>query len=167
MSFGKPTVEEQFSIELGCRVNVEAGVGYTRVDWSVAHLSGEDRRRPRQGTSVESFTCPRCRQEFCVTVENSATARRKRVVYQVLGALLLLSLLFTVPMLVQLGGQTVDENDPNATDGIGLLLLSAAVGFVAGLTFFRLGRAHLGITKFRRVGTDGGSSVRVKGHRLF
>ncbi|MEU1418336.1 hypothetical protein [Kitasatospora sp. NPDC005751] len=167
MGVRNPSIEERYSIALGCRVSVEAGFTATRVNWNIGIISGEDRKRPQQGSAVASFTCDRCRRAFCARVESRPTARRKRWIYLVVGAVLLLSLAVVVPMLVQLGGQTVDENDPDATDGFGLLFLWAFLAFVFGLSFFRVGWSYPGINKFRLVGADGRRSVWVKGHRLF
>lgn len=161
------SIQEKYSITLGCRVSVQPGVTSTRIDWSISTLSGEDPNRPRQGSAVAPFTCPRCRRMFQVTVENSTRARLKRWIYVAVGAVLLLSLLYVVPQIVSLGGRTVDENDPNATDGLGMLLLYAFIAFVAGLTYVRYGWSYVGIKRFRRVAADGSTSVLAKGHRLF
>ncbi|MFI6846552.1 hypothetical protein OG535_36730 [Kitasatospora sp. NBC_00085] len=160
-------MDERYALALGCRVSVEAGLSATRVNWSVGHISGEERTRPEQGAKVVPFTCHRCRRNFCVTVESRAKARSKRLVYQAVGWALLISLLVTVPMVVHLGGQTVDENDPGATGQLGILLLLAAVGFIGGLTFVQVGRAHAGVRKFRLVRASGKRTVWVEGHRLF
>ncbi|MFB9368041.1 hypothetical protein [Kitasatospora albolonga] len=148
-------------------MSVQPGLTATRIDWSIATLTGEDPNRPRQGSAAANFTCPRCRRGFRVTVENSARARTKRWIYVVVGVVLLLSLLYVVPQIISIGGQTVDENDPNATDGLGLLLLYAVFAFIAGLTYARYGWSYVGIKKFRRVAADGKNSVLAKGHRLF
>ncbi|MCG6499772.1 hypothetical protein [Kitasatospora sp. A2-31] len=167
MGAGKVAVDEHYALALGCRVSVEPGIGSTRVTWSIQGIGGEDRKRPREGDQVVSFTCGRCRRNFCATVESRSKTRSKRLVYQVVGWLLLLSLLVTVPVVVHLGGQTVDENDPGATDQLGIFLLMAVVGFIAGLTLVLLGRAHAGVRKFRLVRPDGRPTVWVRGHRLF
>ncbi|MFJ8039167.1 hypothetical protein ACIRBX_01475 [Kitasatospora sp. NPDC096147] len=161
------SIEEKYRIKLGCRVSVQPGITATKVNWSISEISGDDRRRPERGRSVEEFTCSRCRRSFCATVENSTAAKQKRWIYLILGVLLLLTLVVTVPMVIDLGGRPVEEDDPNATDGFGLVLLAAVFGFIAGLTFFRVEWAYTGIKKFRLVRHDGARSVWVKGHRIF
>ncbi|MEU6238927.1 hypothetical protein ABZ885_38790, partial [Kitasatospora sp. NPDC047058] len=167
MGTGKTPVSEHYALSLGCRVSVQAGIGTTRVTWSISHLSGDDRTRPPKGDQAVSFTCPRCRRTFGATVESRAKTRAKRLTYQLVGWLLLASLLATVPVVVHLGGQTVDEHDPGGTDQLAAFLLMAVVGFIGGLTFVGVGRAHAGVRKFRRIRTDGKPSVLAKGHRLF
>ncbi|MFC5662604.1 hypothetical protein ACFP3U_06355 [Kitasatospora misakiensis] len=164
---GQLTLDERYEATIGCRVSVQANLGSTTVRWSIGSGIPGGPLRPRAGDEAVPFTCHRCRRTMSITVESLAKARLKKRVYTAVGWLLLLSLLVTVPMLVHLGGQTVDENDDSATSVIGVLLLLAAVGFVLGFTFAAVGRKYQGVKKLRYVRPDGRGTVWVQGHRLF
>ncbi|MFJ2821796.1 hypothetical protein ACIO7M_11835 [Streptomyces toxytricini] len=158
-------LDDRYALSVGCRVSVESRAGITTVNWSVARLSSLDMRRPRQGEASVAFSCPRCHRDFTATVESAAKARRKRMVYLVIGSVLLLSLLVTLPMAFHLGGQVREEDDPSMNP-MAVLVPLVAVGFIAGLTFFRFGRRYEGIRKYRLVRPDGKRTILVQGHRF-
>ncbi|MEU2393749.1 hypothetical protein [Streptomyces sp. NPDC007369] len=137
----------------------------TTVNWSVATLSSPDMRRPQKGEQSVAFECPRCRKVFAATVESAAKARRKRLVYLTIGWVLLLSLLITLPLAFQLGGQ-VREEDDTSLNPMAVLVPLVAVGFIAGLTFHGVGRRYEGIKKYRLVLPNGKRTVLVQGHRF-
>ncbi len=156
---------DRYELSVGCRVSVESQGSLTTVKWSVARLSSPDMRRPREGEEPVAFSCPRCRKDFTATVECAAKARRKRMAYLVVGSVLLLSLLVTLPMAFHLGGQVREEDDPSMNP-MAVLVPLVAVGFVAGLTLFRFGRRYAGIRKYRLVRPDGKRTILVQGHRF-
>ncbi|GAA3077976.1 hypothetical protein GCM10020254_22660 [Streptomyces goshikiensis] len=84
-------------------------MGSTTVKWQVSRMAAGGGRRPRKGDETVDFTCPRCRKTLSVAVESLAKAGIKYVIYRALAWLLALSLLVTLPMLIHLGGQTVEE----------------------------------------------------------
>ncbi|MFD7625574.1 hypothetical protein ACFV7Q_05920 [Streptomyces sp. NPDC059851] len=137
----------------------------TTVNWSVATLSSPEMRRPQKGEESIAFECPRCQKVFVATVESVAKARRKRLIYLTIGWLLLLSLLVTLPMAFQLGGQVREEND-TSLNPMAVLVPLVAVGFIAGLTFFGVGRRYEGIKKYRLLLPNGKRTVLVQGHRF-
>lgn len=164
---GQLSLQERYVATIGCRVSIQANLASTTVRWSLGSGAPGGPSRPKEGDEVMPFTCHRCRRTMSVTVESLAKARLKKRVCIVVGWLLLLSLLVTVPMLVHLGGQTVDENDDSATDIVGLLFLLSALGFILGFTFAALGHKYQGVKKLRYIRPDGRGTVWVKGHRLF
>ncbi|MEV8097627.1 hypothetical protein [Kitasatospora sp. NPDC085879] len=136
--------------------------------WNVHHLSSPGFLRPREGTASAAFRCPTCGLDFTVRVESLGKARAERLTCLVVGAVLLALLLLSVPMVVHYGGQTVDEDQADATVATtGVLVGLAAVSFIGGPTTFKVGRAHTGLNRLRRVAGDGRPSVRVKGHKLW
>ncbi|MFF7988927.1 hypothetical protein ACFZDG_03915 [Kitasatospora xanthocidica] len=84
-----------------------------------------------------------------------------------LGWLLVLSLLATVPVLIHLGGQTVEEGDDHSTNVFGLLFALAAVGVVLGPSLLATAGVHNGVRKLRLLRDDGSKTVWVRGRRLF
>ncbi|SOB79148.1 hypothetical protein [Streptomyces sp. 1331.2] len=165
---GKFPIDDRYVVSLGCRVSIEHGPTGTKVEWSVAHLPKGGSPRPATGDREVGIICPRCRRAFSVRVETATKARVKQRVQRVLGWLLLLSLLVTVPLLIQQGGQTVEEgHDQAAVADIGLLLTLAAVGAIVGPSLLATAGLHHGVKKLRYLGDDGRKSVWVQGHRLF
>ncbi|MET8542314.1 hypothetical protein ABZW03_16890 [Kitasatospora sp. NPDC004799] len=160
-------ITDRYLVGLGCRVSVEAGLTVTRVDWSVAHLPEGGSARPTDGDREIALICPRCRRSFSVHVETATKARVKRLVQRVVGWLMVLSLLATIPLLVQLGGRTVEEGDDQAVDNIGLLLGLAAAGLVVGPSLLFSAGMHDGVKRLRLVRADGRRTRWVRGHRLF
>ncbi|MFF4173726.1 hypothetical protein [Streptomyces sp. NPDC001744] len=157
--------DHRYALTVGCRVGVESSAGVTTVTWSVATLSSPEMRRPPEKEAQVAFECPRCGKPFVATVESVAKARRKRLVYLTIGLLLLLSLLVTLPMAFHVGGQVREENDPSMNP-LAVLVPLVAVGFVAGLTFFRVGRRYEGVKKYRLVLPNGKRTALVQGHRF-
>ncbi|MEV7773736.1 hypothetical protein [Kitasatospora sp. NPDC086791] len=160
-------ITDRYIVGLGCRVSVERRPGMMKVNWSIAHLPDGGSPRPTRGSEQVGITCPRCRRSFSVRVETAARARAKRQVQRVLGWLLVLSLLATVPMLIHLGGQTVEEGDDQAVDTFGLLLGLAALGVIVGPSLLFSAGIHNGVNKLRLVRRGGSRTMWVQGHRLF
>ncbi|MFE6054361.1 hypothetical protein ACFQ6N_26715 [Kitasatospora sp. NPDC056446] len=160
-------IDDRYVVGLGCRVSVEHGPTVTKVRWSIAHLPEGGAARPADRDREIGLTCPRCMRAFSVRVETAGKARVKQRIQRALGWLLLLSLLATVPMLIHLGGQTVEEGDDQAVGNIGLLFTLAAVAGIVGPSLLATAGLHDGVKKLRFVGADGRKSVWVKGHRLF
>ncbi|MER5727319.1 hypothetical protein ABT084_02985 [Streptomyces sp. NPDC002138] len=167
MGLAKQLLNEEYTLSMGCRVSVTSGLGGTTVKWSVSRMSAGEGRRPRKGDETVGFTCPRCHKPLSVTVESLAKARAKYEIYRVLGWLLLLSLLVTVPMLVHLGGQTVEEGDTEPVNVIGRLVAACAVAIIIGPAFLTTAGNYSGVKKLRLVRDGGGRTVWVQGHRLF
>ncbi|MFD3551771.1 hypothetical protein ACFWWA_06690 [Streptomyces goshikiensis] len=167
MGLAKQLLREDFTLSIGCRVSVTAGVGSTTVKWHVAHMTAGDGRRPRQGDETVDFTCPRCRKTLSVAVESLAKARIKYEIYRALAWLLALSLLVTVPVLIHLGGQTVEEGDDEVVRVGGFLILAVAVAVIVAPGFFVAAGNYSGVKKLRLVRPGGGRTVWVQGHRLF
>ncbi|MFD8753828.1 hypothetical protein ACFV0O_23045 [Kitasatospora sp. NPDC059577] len=160
-------ITDRYVVGLGCRVSVEHKTGMTKVNWSISHLPEGGSPRPTGGSREIGVICPRCRRSFSVRVESAARARAKRQVQRVLGWLLLLSLLATVPMLIHLGGQTVEEGDDQAVGNIGMLLGLAALGVIVGPSLVLSAGMHDGVNKLRLIRNTGRKTVWVQGHRLF
>ncbi|MGW1174422.1 hypothetical protein ACWD4P_11955 [Kitasatospora sp. NPDC002543] len=160
-------ITDRYVVSLGCRVSVEHEAAVTKVNWSVAHLPQGGSPRPTGGNREIGVICPRCGRSFAVRIETAARARTKQVVQRALGWLLVLSLLATVPLLIQLGGQTVEEGDEQTVDHIGLLFTLAAVGVIVGPSLLFSAGIHSGVGKLRLLGADGRKSMWVRGHRLF
>ncbi|MEU9080175.1 hypothetical protein ACFYUY_11510 [Kitasatospora sp. NPDC004745] len=163
----RSSIGERYVVSIGCRVAVERGPATTTVRWSVSHLPPGGSPRPAAGRRDVGLICPRCTQAFSVRVESAGRARGKQLVQRVLGWLLVLSLLVTLPMLVHLGGQTVEEGDDRAVDTIGVLVALAAAGVVVGPSLLATAKLHSGVGRLRRIREGGGRTVRVRGHRLF
>ncbi|MFE7589673.1 hypothetical protein ACFU6K_09740 [Kitasatospora sp. NPDC057512] len=163
----KVPITDRYVVGLGCRVSVQQGLTSTKVSWSVAHLPEGGSPRPTGGNEEIGVICPRCRRSFSVRVETATRARVKRLVHRTVGWLLVLSLLALVPMLVQLGGRTVEEGDDQAVDNIGLLFTLAAAGVVVGPSLLLSAGIHDGIGKLRLIRADGRKTMWVRGHRLF
>ncbi|MFF4380683.1 hypothetical protein [Kitasatospora sp. NPDC001547] len=137
------------------------------MNWHVAHLPEGGSPRPTGGNQEIGLICPRCTRSFSVRVETAARARVKQRVQRVVGWLLVLSLLATVPLLIQLGGRTVEEGDDQTVDNIGLLLGLAAAGVIVGPSLLFGASMHDGVGKLRQIRTDGRKTRWVQGHRLF
>ncbi|MEU1284027.1 hypothetical protein [Kitasatospora sp. NPDC005856] len=160
-------ISDRYVVSLGCRVSVEHGATVTKVDWSITHLPEGGSPRPTGGDREIGVICPRCGRSFAVRVETATKARVKRQVQRALGWLLVLSLLATIPLLIQLGGQTVEEGDEQAVDNIGLLVGLAAAGAIVGPSLLFSAGVHDGVKKLRLIGADGRKTMWVQGHRLF
>jgi hypothetical protein len=139
----------------------------TTVKWSMAYLPPGGAPRPTGKDRTVGITCPRCARTFTVRVESAAKARRKQLVYRVVGWLLLLSLLVTVPTLFHLGGQTAEEGDTSASNTVGFYFGLVALAVVAGPSFLSAAGRHNGVKKFRLLKEDGTRTAWVQGHRLF
>ncbi|MER7578544.1 hypothetical protein [Kitasatospora sp. NPDC097691] len=161
------TIGDRYVVSLGCRAGVEHGPSTTTVRWSVSHVPEGGAPRPAEGDRDIALICPRCTRAFSVRVESAARARAKQLVHRALGWLLLLSLLATVPMLIHLGGQTVEEGDDRSTENIGLLFALAAAGVIIGPSLLFSAKMHSGVRKLRLVRDDGTKTALVQGHRLF
>ncbi|GHF72717.1 hypothetical protein GCM10018790_58240 [Kitasatospora xanthocidica] len=159
-------ITDRYVVGLGCRVSVEHKAGATRVNWSVSQLPEGGAPRPTGGDREISLLCPRCLRAFSVRVESAGKARTKQLVQRALGWLLVLSLLATVPVLIHLGGQTVEEGDDHSTNVFGLLFALAAVGVIVGPSLLATAGVHNGIKKLRLVRDDGRKTAWVRGHRL-
>ncbi|MBD0669784.1 hypothetical protein [Streptomyces sp. CBMA156] len=160
-------ITDRYVISLGCRVSVEHGPSVTKVNWSVTHLPEGGSPRPARGDREIGVICPRCRRSFSVRVETLTKARIKQRVQRALGWLLVLSLLATIPLLIQLGGRTVEEGDDQAVDNIGTLFLLAAAGVIVGPSLLFSASMHDGVGKLRLIRADGRKTMWVRGHRLF
>ncbi|MFJ8622490.1 hypothetical protein ACIRD3_06545 [Kitasatospora sp. NPDC093550] len=163
----RSSIGDRYVVSLGCRASVEHGLTTTTVKWSVTHLPTGGAPRPKSGDQEISLICPRCTRALAVRVESAARARAKQLVHRGLGWLLLLSLLVTVPLLIDLGGRTVEEGDQRTTDTIGLLVALAAAGAIVGPSLLFSAKVHSGVGKLRLVRDDGTKTALVQGHRLF
>ncbi|GAA3049072.1 hypothetical protein [Kitasatospora sp. NPDC006786] len=160
-------ISDRYVVSLGCRVSVEHGASVTKVNWSIAHLPEGGSPRPTGGDREIGVICPRCRRSFSVRVETATRARVKRRIHRALGWLLVLSLLVTVPLLIQLGGRTVEEGDDQAVDNFGMLFALAAAGVIVGPSLLFSASVHDGIKKLRLIRANGRKTMWVQGHRLF
>ncbi|MEU9046061.1 MULTISPECIES: hypothetical protein [unclassified Kitasatospora] len=163
----RSSIGDRYVVSIGCRAGVEHGLTTTTVKWSISHLPPGGSPRPASGDQEIALICPRCTLAFAVRVESATRARAKQLLHRSLGWLLLLSLLVTVPMLIHLGGQTVEEGDQQSTDNIGMLVALAAVGVIVGPSLLVSAKMHSGVKKLRLVRDDGTKTALVQGHRLF
>lgn len=162
-----PRLGERYTVQLGCLLDAKARGNAVTTLWQYHRLDSPAFVRPRQGDHTIKVECPRCKRIFAMTVESVKKAEIKRRVQTIVGAVLLASLLIWMPMLFEIGGRTVDENDAqSATLSVGVLVSLVAFSFVVGLTLVLNGRRYTGFRKVRQVRPDGSRSMILNGHKL-